>query len=174
MNFHQEGSLCVSNEKSCSISNGTGKQVWNGSSWGTCTLVSCNSGYEPSANSCVAVPALAINSGSTTYGSMTTWPYTRDTIKIEASITSWGALRVEIYKADGSTYTTSGKYYIQFASGETIVSGSFLPGYTLIRQDVEKEWLNMGRNFLKVLLKSDPPNNAETESNIPFEVQRNR
>jgi len=58
------GGICVSlicsgdSTQSCTIANGVGGQtrictsgVW--SSWGTCILVSCNSGYTPSGNSCV-------------------------------------------------------------------------------------------------------------------------
>lgn len=50
-----------STTQSCSITNGTGSQsrtcnsgVW--SSYGTCTFVSCNSGYQISGNSCVVIP----------------------------------------------------------------------------------------------------------------------
>lgn len=47
---------CVPNEKTCKIPNGAGKQIWNGTSFGTCTLASCNSNYYASGNSCVAIP----------------------------------------------------------------------------------------------------------------------
>jgi hypothetical protein len=40
--------------QSCTISNGLGSQVWSSSQWGTCTVVSCNSGYTQSGNSCLA------------------------------------------------------------------------------------------------------------------------
>lgn len=51
--LHKEGGLCQANTKSCSISNGSGTQTWNGSSYGSCTLASCNSGYTASGNSCI-------------------------------------------------------------------------------------------------------------------------
>lgn len=41
------------NTKSCSITNGTGKQTWDNNIWGDCTVLSCNSGYHQSSNSCV-------------------------------------------------------------------------------------------------------------------------
>ena len=40
--------------QSCTIANGIGSQAWNGSAWGECTWVSCNSGYHQSGNTCVA------------------------------------------------------------------------------------------------------------------------
>jgi hypothetical protein len=58
--FEYSGSAtCTgSTTQSCTITNGVGSQsrtcnagVW--SSWGACTLVSCNSGYIPSGNTCV-------------------------------------------------------------------------------------------------------------------------
>ncbi|GAI22059.1 unnamed protein product, partial [marine sediment metagenome] len=42
------------NTQSCSISNGTGVQTWDGSNWGDCTVVSCNNGFHQSGNRCVA------------------------------------------------------------------------------------------------------------------------
>ncbi|MDP2090299.1 MAG: fibrinogen-like YCDxxxxGGGW domain-containing protein, partial [Candidatus Gracilibacteria bacterium] len=52
--FHTEngGVSCVSNTRSCVITNGTGQETWNGSSWGVCTVTSCNSGYTQSGNVC--------------------------------------------------------------------------------------------------------------------------
>ncbi len=46
--------------QSCSITNGQGAQIrtctlGNWSGWGTCALVSCNAGYQPSGNACVAL-----------------------------------------------------------------------------------------------------------------------
>ncbi|NRH21172.1 hypothetical protein HOO68_03950 [Candidatus Gracilibacteria bacterium] len=43
---HLENNICVSNSKSCSMANGVGEQTWNGSSYGSCNVVSCNTGYE--------------------------------------------------------------------------------------------------------------------------------
>ncbi len=53
--FHTENGWisCVSNTRSCSITNWAGSQAWNGSSWGTCTVSSCDSGYYQSWNSCL-------------------------------------------------------------------------------------------------------------------------
>lgn len=41
------------NTRSCSITNGTGKQTWDNNVWGDCTVSSCNSGYHQGSNSCV-------------------------------------------------------------------------------------------------------------------------
>lgn len=49
--------LCTaSSSRSCTISNGAGSQTCNssGSAWGSCSAVSCNSGYSLSNGSCVA------------------------------------------------------------------------------------------------------------------------
>jgi hypothetical protein len=68
--YMQSGNTCVastcsgSNFQSCTITNGVGNQTrtcnsgtW-GAPYGTCTVVSCNSGYVQSGNTCVAsVPA---------------------------------------------------------------------------------------------------------------------
>lgn len=50
---HLENGYCVSDKRYCSISNGYGKQIWYGTSWGTCTPESCNSWYYISGNSCL-------------------------------------------------------------------------------------------------------------------------
>jgi cysteine-rich repeat protein len=52
--FHQEGGVCASDVRSCSIANGTGTETWNGSAYGLCTLSSCNSGYHANGNACDA------------------------------------------------------------------------------------------------------------------------
>ena len=39
---HAEGTLCVSNTRSCSVANGIASQIWTGSSYGLCTVISCN------------------------------------------------------------------------------------------------------------------------------------
>ena len=55
--------------QSCTIANGTGTQartcsagVW--SSWGTCSVVSCNAGYAPSGNQCVSATCTGASSQS--------------------------------------------------------------------------------------------------------------
>ena len=50
---HLEGSSCVSDIQSCSISNGQGSRTWNGSSYGSCLVTSCNNHYSNQSNSCV-------------------------------------------------------------------------------------------------------------------------
>jgi hypothetical protein len=54
--YHTEdsGVSCVSNTRSCTISNGSGQQTWGSSSWGSCTVTACNSGYVEQSNMCVA------------------------------------------------------------------------------------------------------------------------
>ena len=47
--------LAFVDTQSCGITNGTGTQTWNGSAWGDCTWVSCNSGYTQSGNTCIVV-----------------------------------------------------------------------------------------------------------------------
>jgi hypothetical protein len=41
--YHVESNLCVSNTKACTVPNGTGTQTWNGTAYGVCTNVTCNS-----------------------------------------------------------------------------------------------------------------------------------
>lgn len=43
--FHQEGGACASNTRACNMENGVGLETWENGTYGTCTLVSCNSGY---------------------------------------------------------------------------------------------------------------------------------
>jgi hypothetical protein len=38
--------------QSCNITNGIGSQTWTEAGWGSCTLVSCNSGYSSNGNTC--------------------------------------------------------------------------------------------------------------------------
>ncbi len=52
-NEHLENGYCVSNSRSCSVSNGYGRQNWNGSYWASCYADSCNSGYYLSGGSCI-------------------------------------------------------------------------------------------------------------------------
>lgn len=53
-NYHTEDSWvsCISNTKSCSITNWTWQQTWNWNSWWSCSVVSCNSWYYSNWNSC--------------------------------------------------------------------------------------------------------------------------
>lgn len=53
---HMENGLCVSDRRSCPATNGIAEQIWNGSNYGTCTVVSCNSGYMNQANACIISP----------------------------------------------------------------------------------------------------------------------
>jgi len=62
------------NTRSCNISNGTGKQVWNNNSWGDCSVVSCNAGYHKSDNSCVADSSGKPISGDGNKGGVNTQP----------------------------------------------------------------------------------------------------
>jgi hypothetical protein len=55
-NMHLENNVCVNNRRTCPIANGAGEQTWNGSAYGNCTVVSCNSGYQNQSNSCVFSP----------------------------------------------------------------------------------------------------------------------
>ncbi|EKE30023.1 MAG: hypothetical protein ACD_2C00057G0003 [uncultured bacterium (gcode 4)] len=54
--YHTENSwsTCVSDTKSCTISNWAWTQTWNWSAWGLCIVTSCNSGYVEQSNLCVA------------------------------------------------------------------------------------------------------------------------
>lgn len=52
-NFHKEWNSCISNTKSCTITNWTWNQIWNGSSWWSCQVMSCDSWYENKNNSCI-------------------------------------------------------------------------------------------------------------------------
>ncbi|MDD5213136.1 MAG: type II secretion system protein [Candidatus Gracilibacteria bacterium] len=52
-NYAWNGTSCVANTQSCIITNGIGSQTWNGTDWGTCTVIACNTGYSISGNSCV-------------------------------------------------------------------------------------------------------------------------
>lgn len=54
-NFHKEWNSCISNTKSCTITNWVGQQTWNGSSWWSCQVMSCNSWYNKVWNSCIKI-----------------------------------------------------------------------------------------------------------------------
>lgn len=49
---HEESWSCVSNSKTCSITNGNGTQTRNGSSRWSCQVSSCNNGYNQNGNVC--------------------------------------------------------------------------------------------------------------------------
>lgn len=49
---HKEAGLCQSNTRTCTVTNGSGTQNWNGASYGTCTATSCNLGYYKNGNTC--------------------------------------------------------------------------------------------------------------------------
>lgn len=59
--------LNFTNTQSCSISNGQGTQVWDGTNWGDCILVNCDSGYHQSGNSCVVNSSGGGGGGSSSY-----------------------------------------------------------------------------------------------------------
>jgi hypothetical protein len=50
--YHLEGGVCTSDERACSVTNGTGSETWTGSSYGACVAVSCLSGYYIADGSC--------------------------------------------------------------------------------------------------------------------------
>jgi hypothetical protein len=54
MNQHIEGNTCVSNTQTCLINNGVGSKIWTGSSYGACSVLSCNNFFHINAaqNSC--------------------------------------------------------------------------------------------------------------------------
>ncbi|EKE26939.1 MAG: hypothetical protein ACD_4C00114G0005, partial [uncultured bacterium (gcode 4)] len=53
-NFHTENAWasCISNTRSCAITNWNWSQTWWWSSWGTCIVVSCDFWYVVNGNSC--------------------------------------------------------------------------------------------------------------------------
>lgn len=51
---HDEGGVCVANERDCDIPNGQGEQKWRVNRWGACLLVSCDADYHPSSGRCVS------------------------------------------------------------------------------------------------------------------------
>lgn len=54
--------------QSCNISNGTGKQSWvNDTSWESCVVISCNSGYTQNGNSCTITPSSGGGGGGGSY-----------------------------------------------------------------------------------------------------------
>ncbi|MCB1160188.1 MAG: hypothetical protein KDK45_21985, partial [Leptospiraceae bacterium] len=172
-NYHKENDSCILNEKSCSISNGAGKQYWQGSYWGTCTVIGCNSGYIQSGNSCVQQSALEIISGSTSYGSMTTWPYDSNVFKAVSVINASGNLVVTISKTNGAGLTNPGWYTVyDNTTGNGITSGTYSGG-SIISITISRSWLKIGDNRLKIRLNTDPPINAVSVSDTEIKVKRN-
>lgn len=53
---HLENGVCVSDKMTCVVTNGIAEQTWNGSTYGTCTVISCNAGYNNQSNACVFSP----------------------------------------------------------------------------------------------------------------------
>lgn len=51
---HTENSVCVSNIKTCALTDGTGESVWNGTDYGPCNVVSCNPGFTHYESQCRA------------------------------------------------------------------------------------------------------------------------
>ena len=55
-NYTLSGWVCTADGRNCTITNWTWNQVWNGSAWWTCTVVTCNTDYYSTNNtSCIAV-----------------------------------------------------------------------------------------------------------------------
>ena len=54
--YHEDSDACVSNIRSCTISNGEGQETYNTVSraWGACEVVSCDSGYHEESGACVS------------------------------------------------------------------------------------------------------------------------
>jgi len=52
--YHTEDAWvsCISDTKSCTITNWTWEQTWNWSTWGACTVTSCNSWYYDNTTTC--------------------------------------------------------------------------------------------------------------------------
>ncbi|MDD4151160.1 MAG: type II secretion system protein [Candidatus Gracilibacteria bacterium] len=79
--YHTEdsGLNCISNTKSCAITNGVGTQTWNTgtSSWGTCIISSCNTNYTNISGSCFINEYLqdgrgdSLGNGNLQYGTIT-------------------------------------------------------------------------------------------------------
>lgn len=65
INTHLESGVCVSNTQLCMVANGVGQSTWNGTIFGTCSVTTCNPGYERMGNTCVAM--------STGGGGSTAW-----------------------------------------------------------------------------------------------------
>jgi len=55
------------NTQSCSITNGTGVQSWDGNNWGDCIVLSCNTGYYKSGNRCIIYTSGGGGGGGVSY-----------------------------------------------------------------------------------------------------------
>lgn len=65
---HLEAGVCISDVRTCTVLNGAGQETWNGTAFGACTVVTCNTGYRNQANACVFSPnscPIANGSGQT-------------------------------------------------------------------------------------------------------------
>jgi hypothetical protein len=102
--------VCVgSSTQSCSIANGVGSQsrtcvdgVW--SSWGSCTLTSCNTGYTQSGNTCVAISCVG---SSTQVCSIANGVGSQSRSCVDGVWSSWGTCTVvscnSCYNQSGNT-----------------------------------------------------------------------
>lgn len=53
--YHAQGDgSCISNIRDCVVSNGTGVETWTGNGWGSCMVVSCNTGFYKVSNTCMS------------------------------------------------------------------------------------------------------------------------
>ena len=52
-NYTSDWTSCISNTRSCTITNWTWTQTWDGSSWGECIVSSCDTGYVEVNNQCL-------------------------------------------------------------------------------------------------------------------------
>ena len=70
--FHLDLDLCVSDVRSCSIPNGSGRQVWTGTEFGACEVVGCDASFHNESGACVSDTrscAVANGTGSQNYAS---------------------------------------------------------------------------------------------------------
>ena len=52
--YHLEGGVCTSDERACSVTNGTGTETWTGSSYGPCVATACASAYHVEISACAS------------------------------------------------------------------------------------------------------------------------
>jgi formylglycine-generating enzyme required for sulfatase activity len=50
---HEEAGFCVSDTRSCRVTNGTGTESWTGTEWGSC-VATCNTAYHLESGACVS------------------------------------------------------------------------------------------------------------------------
>ncbi|MDP2090131.1 MAG: fibrinogen-like YCDxxxxGGGW domain-containing protein, partial [Candidatus Gracilibacteria bacterium] len=111
--YHTEngGVSCVSNTRSCVITNGTGQETWNGSAWGACTVTSCNVNYTQSGNVCNAnTQSVACGGSIPTNATATTGTNYTQTWNGSAwsPTTSWGESQVTCDFNCNSNYSWNG------------------------------------------------------------------